>query len=81
MVIKKEIVLEKLKELDTIVQELALCRDRAAEEIASSLSLRWMVERGLIATAGLILDVAEHILSGRFGVCPQDLRRFSAPSA
>jgi uncharacterized protein YutE (UPF0331/DUF86 family) len=32
------------------------------------LSQRWIIERGLIAAASLILDVADHILVGQFGV-------------
>lgn len=34
----------------------------------ADLSKRWILERGLIAAATLILDIAEHILSGHFGV-------------
>lgn len=38
------------------------------ETLQIDLSQRWIIERGLIAAAALILDVADHILVGYFGV-------------
>lgn len=70
MVIKPEVILERLKELDTIQSELSQYRSRTEEEIRVSLSLRWTIERGLIAAANIIFDVADHILGGHFGVYP-----------
>ncbi len=71
MVIKKEIIKEKLKELDTILQELSKHKGHTVDEITVSLSLRWTIERGLIAAANLIFDIADHILGGHFGVYPE----------
>lgn len=71
MVIKKKVIIERLKQLDTVLQELALYQDKGVAELASSLSLRWTVERGLIAAANLVFDVSDHILSGHFGVYPE----------
>ncbi len=68
MVLKPEIILERLKEIDTALEELSLYRTKSPEDFRASLSLRWTVERGLIALANLVFDVADHILSGHFGV-------------
>jgi uncharacterized protein YutE (UPF0331/DUF86 family) len=70
MVIKPELILERLKELDTIISELSRYKSQTEAEIETSLSRRWTIERGLIAAANLIFDVADHILSGHFGVYP-----------
>ena len=68
MVLKQEIISERLKEMDTVLEELSLYRDKSPEDLKASLSMRWTVERGLIALANLVFDAADHILSGRFGV-------------
>jgi uncharacterized protein YutE (UPF0331/DUF86 family) len=68
MVLKPEIVLERLKEMDTALEELSLYQRKSPEDFKTSLSLRWTVERGLIALANFVFDVADHILSGYFGV-------------
>jgi len=71
MVIKPEIIIEKLKQIDTVLQELSKYQRKTVDEIAGSLSLRWTIERGLIAAANLIFDVADHILGGHFGIYPE----------
>jgi uncharacterized protein YutE (UPF0331/DUF86 family) len=68
MVLKQEIVLERLKQMDTTLGELSLYQHKSLEDIEASLSLRWTVERGLIALANLVFDIADHILSGHFGI-------------
>jgi uncharacterized protein YutE (UPF0331/DUF86 family) len=68
MVLKQEIISERLKEMDTVLEELSLYRDKSPEDLKASLSMRWTVERGLIALANLVFDAADHILSGHFGV-------------
>jgi uncharacterized protein YutE (UPF0331/DUF86 family) len=70
MVLKREIILERLKELDTILEELSRYRGKSTEDFRASLSVRWAVERGLIAAGNLIFDVADHILGGHFSVYP-----------
>ena len=70
MVLKPEVILERLKELETVLEELSRYRDKTQEEIRVSLSLRWTIERGLIAAANIVFDVTDHILSGHFGVYP-----------
>jgi uncharacterized protein YutE (UPF0331/DUF86 family) len=67
MVLKKEVVEARLKELSRVLAELGRYRDVTVEETERDLSRRWILERGLIAAAGLILDIADHILAGHFG--------------
>jgi len=68
MVLNRQVVEARLKELDEVLQELDKYRDVAWESFRADLSLRWIIERGLIAAATIIFDVADHILAGRFGV-------------
>ncbi|MDI6751728.1 MAG: DUF86 domain-containing protein [bacterium] len=70
MVLKYDSVLNRAKELDTILCELDKYRSKTEEEIEASLSLRWIIERGLIAASEMIFDIADHILSGSFGLYP-----------
>ena len=67
MVIKHSSILERLKELDTVLNELKQYQDIQPETLRAKISQRWIVERGLIAAASLILDIADHILVGHFG--------------
>lgn len=67
MVLRKEIITERLKELDTILSELNKYRAIARDLIETDLSKRWIIERGLIAAASVIFDIADHILAGHFG--------------
>lgn len=68
MVLKREVVERRLAELDEILSQLATFRNTTVDELRSDLGRRWAVERGLIAGAGTVFDVADHILSGHFGV-------------
>lgn len=67
MVIKRRTIIERLKELDVVVQELHQYDKTTKADLQTDLSRRWILERGLIAAATLILDIADHILSGHFG--------------
>lgn len=67
MVIKQSSIIERLKELDTVLNELNQYQDVQPETLRTHISQRWIVERGLIAAASLILDIADHILVGHFG--------------
>jgi uncharacterized protein YutE (UPF0331/DUF86 family) len=66
MVIREEVIKQRLKELDEILQELNKYREVELETIQVDLSQRWIVERGLIAAASVIFDIADHILAGHF---------------
>ena len=68
MVLKHDSITERLKELDIILQELSRYTALTEEDLRINLSQRWIIERGLIAAAALILDVADHILVGQFGL-------------
>ncbi len=67
MVVKEWVIQEQLKELDTVLEELSKYRDKQESDLAASLSLRWIIERGLLAAATLVFDILDHILSAAFG--------------
>lgn len=67
MVVREEGIKQRLKELDEILQELSKYRQVSRAEFDSNLSQRWIIERGLIAAASVIFDIADHILAGHFG--------------
>lgn len=67
MVLKRESVSGRLEELDRILSELLLYESVMVDDLLDDLSQRWIIERGLIAAAGIILDIAEHILVAHFG--------------
>ncbi len=67
MVVKEQLIQEQLKELDTVLEELSKYRKTSREELAASLSLRWVIERGLLAAATLVFDLLDHILTAAFG--------------
>jgi uncharacterized protein YutE (UPF0331/DUF86 family) len=71
MVLKPESIKQRLKELDEIIQELSKYRGVDQAVLQKDLSRRWIIERGLIAAASLILDIADHILAGHFGTYPE----------
>ncbi len=68
MVLRIEAIEERLKELGEILQELGKYRDIPWEKFQANLSQRWIIERGLIAAASVIFDIADHILAGHFGL-------------
>ena len=67
MVIKHSSIVERLEELDIVLRELNRYPDITPESLDANISQRWIIERGLIAAASLILDIADHILVGHFG--------------
>lgn len=67
MVLKREVVERRLEELDWTLQRLARHRDLDADAYESDPDRQWIVERGLLNAAGLVFDVADHVLSGHFG--------------
>lgn len=71
MVFKPEIITERLKELDTVMEELSIYKEVTVEDLRESLSKRWIIERGLIAAANIIFDIADHILASRFHIYPE----------
>lgn len=65
-----ESIKERLMELDRVTAELKKYKTISAEELSENLSLRWTIERGLIAGISIILDITLHILSSKFSVYP-----------
>ncbi len=68
MVLRREAVEKRLKELDEILKELDKYREVDPETLRRDVGQRWIIERGLIAAATIVFDVADHILAGHFGV-------------
>jgi len=71
MAIRRIVIEERLKELDEILQELRKYQDISPEKFQADLSQQWIIERGLIAGASVIFDIADHILAGHFGLYPE----------
>ncbi len=68
MILRRGRIEERLKGLDEILAELAKYRHTPWEAFQTDLSRRWIVERGLIAAAAALFDIADHILVGHFGL-------------
>jgi len=68
MVLRRNAIEERLKELDETLQELNKYSQIEVVSAQANLSRRWIIERGLIAAASLIFDIANHILAGHFGL-------------
>ena len=67
MGIRVERIEQRLKELDEALHELNRYRNITPEALRCDLSLKWIIERGLISAASSIFDVSDHILSSQFG--------------
>ena len=67
MVVKRETVLTRLERLDQIVTELSHYTGLTYSQYSAELRHQWVIERGLIAAAGVILDIAEHIIVVHYG--------------
>lgn len=67
MGIRVERIEQRLKELDEALHELNRYRSITPQALRCDLSLKWIIERGLISGASSIFDVSDHILSSEFG--------------
>lgn len=72
MVFKQESVRERLKRLVETIERLERQRGSALDDFAGDVERQWIVERGFILAAECLADIAGHILSGKFGVHPDD---------
>jgi uncharacterized protein YutE (UPF0331/DUF86 family) len=70
VVLKPEVVRERLRLLEEVAAELERQPRATAEELEADTARRWVLERGLIAGANLLFDVADHIVSSRFKAHP-----------
>ncbi|HZD04637.1 MAG TPA: HepT-like ribonuclease domain-containing protein [Longimicrobiales bacterium] len=84
MVLDRRTVERRLRELDEVLAALGSQEGEGleAEDLEGDLSRRWRLERGLLAAANLILDVANHIAAAHYAAHPatyeQTLRELAA---
>lgn len=75
MVLDRRTIDRRLTELDQVLAELrSMAEDDGgrltAAVLEGNLSRRWSLERGLLAAANLVIDVANHIGAGHFATHP-----------
>lgn len=71
MILRSEVVRERLRLLEETAAELERQPRGTGEELARDVPRRWILERGLIAGANLLFDVTDHILAGHFQSHPE----------
>lgn len=71
MVLRKEAIISRLKELDRVTEHLATYGGISLDDLRGNLSIRWAIERGLIAGANRIFDIADHILASEYHLYPE----------
>ena len=67
MGLNRQFLQEAIRELQTVTSELAKYQNITLASLETNLSLRWTVERGLLAGLTLIFQIADHILSEQYG--------------
>ncbi len=72
MVLRKESVLERLKKLESTLDNLQNKPVINIEQYSDDLDLQWMIERGLEVASSIIFDVGNHILSGFYKVSVEE---------
>jgi uncharacterized protein YutE (UPF0331/DUF86 family) len=70
MTLHPDLARARLAEIASVVAELTKYRGTDATALRRDLSLRWTVERGILAGAGLVFDVADHVLAAAFAEYP-----------
>jgi len=68
VVFRKENILERLKKLEAVIENLKNKPVHSVEQYSRDLDLQWMIERGLEVASSAILDVGNHILAGHYKV-------------
>src|SRR5512138_284851 len=68
MVVRREVLRERLAGLREALRRLDELRSRPADDVASE----WAIERGLQVAAQSVFDIGNHVLSGAFGERPAD---------
>lgn len=71
MILRSEVVRERLRLLEETAAELERQPAASGEELGRDIPRRWILERGLIAGANLVFDVTDHILAGHFQAHPE----------
>ncbi len=72
MVLRKESVLERLKKLESVLNNLQDKPVNNIEQYSDDLDLQWMIERGLEVASSIIFDVGNHILSGFYKISVEE---------
>jgi len=70
MIFDKNLIKENLIELNNIYTELLKYKDIKEEEMINNLSIRWIIERGILAGISIILDIGNHILASQYRIYP-----------
>jgi uncharacterized protein YutE (UPF0331/DUF86 family) len=70
MIFDKNLIKENLIELNNIYAELLKYKDIKEEEMISNLSIRWIIERRILAGISIILDIGNHILASQYRIYP-----------
>ncbi|MCX7969355.1 MAG: DUF86 domain-containing protein [Armatimonadetes bacterium] len=71
MGLSEEFIVRALSELERVAQELEKYQGTTADAMATNLSLRWVIEHGLLSGLTILFHVAEHILSNAFHRAPE----------
>ncbi len=61
--VKKDLVLQKLRDLDKYLRQLKKHKGITAEELEANLEKLWIIERGLQICIQIVLDTGNHILA------------------
>jgi uncharacterized protein YutE (UPF0331/DUF86 family) len=72
VVLRPEVVRERLLRLEEVVSRLEELAQPGATASGSGFRDAWAAERGLQLAAEIVFDVGNHILSAHFGVSAQD---------
>ena len=72
MILRPEVVRERLKHLHRVLRNLEETRSIPRDEFLSSYRHYWLAERGLQLAAEAIFDIGNHLLAGHFNVHPSD---------
>jgi uncharacterized protein YutE (UPF0331/DUF86 family) len=71
MTFDEETLSRLLSELNKVVENLVKHKSTTIDELSKDLDKRWIVERGTIAAAELVFDIAGHILAAEFSDYPE----------
>ncbi len=61
--VKKDLVLKKLKDLDRYLGQLKKHKGANARELEDDLEKLWIIERGLQVCIQIVLDIGNHVLA------------------
>lgn len=68
MVFRKEHILERLKKLEAVIENMKGKTVHSVEQYSRDLDLQWIIERGLEVASSTVLDIGNQILAGHYKV-------------